>query len=62
MEITREVISQRIEALREQRDALITNVHVFGGAIQMSEEWLAFLDSEEPQRPELTVVPDIEAQ
>jgi hypothetical protein len=44
MEITREVILQRIAQLREQREALAANINALNGAIQMNEEWLAALE------------------
>lgn len=54
MEITREAVEARIEAIKRDLDALIADVHANEGALQEAKHWLTVLDRE----PEPSPVPE----
>jgi hypothetical protein len=46
MEITKEQIEKRLEALKADYQQAVANVHAIGGAIQDCEHWLEQLAKE----------------
>lgn len=51
--MTKEQLTQRLQALTQERDKIIANVHAFNGAIEDCKYWLAeFEKAEMPVEPQ----------
>lgn len=51
MELTKELLEQRIELLETQRVQLLANANACGGAVTMLRQLITELTCEEPEKP-----------
>lgn len=49
MEITKDQLQKQIDSYMAERDQLLANFNAINGAIKDCDQWIAYLDTPEPQ-------------